>query len=262
MAASLRGTAPRTAPGPYAGGMSLAPARLRGLAASDPVAVVLLVAANLVPLVGVLLLGWDVLTLVAAYWLENGVVGLFAALRIATARGPETFRPSPGDTAAMPAAFVRRAEALEGALVPLMRLVRVPFFLFHYGMFWAVHGVFVVQALPGLLGTAAPELASGGLVASTLALVLSHGASFVRNWLGRREYATATPTAEMAAPYGRVVVLHLTILLGAWAVIMLGSPAWALVVMVALKLGVDLRAHLADRRRAAVRTLPGTAPAA
>ena len=37
------------------------------------------------PLVGVLFFGWDLATIVALYWLENGVVGRFALGRIATA---------------------------------------------------------------------------------------------------------------------------------------------------------------------------------
>jgi len=44
----------------------------------------LLVGANLVPLVGVLLLDWSLTTLVALHWLENGVVGGFAVGRILT----------------------------------------------------------------------------------------------------------------------------------------------------------------------------------
>ena len=60
----------------------------RRAAHASPVAVALLVLANPVPLAGVLLLGWDLPTLVAIYWAENGVVGVFAVARILTASGP------------------------------------------------------------------------------------------------------------------------------------------------------------------------------
>ena len=38
-------------------------------------AVVALIVANVIPLFGVLFLGWNVWTILTIYWLENGVVG-------------------------------------------------------------------------------------------------------------------------------------------------------------------------------------------
>ena len=63
----------------------------------------------------------------------------------------------------------------------------------------------------------------------------------------------------MNAPYSRVMILHLTILLGAFAAVMLGQSIGTLVVMVALKTAVDLGAHLAERRRAAERATSAAA---
>ena len=73
--------------GPPAGGYSprVNLLTLRRAAHASPVAIVLLVVANLVPLAGVLLFGWSLITLLALYWLENGVIGVYACGRIATA---------------------------------------------------------------------------------------------------------------------------------------------------------------------------------
>jgi len=60
----------------------------------------------------------------------------------------------------------------------------------------------------------------------------------------------------MGQPYGRVVVLHMTVLFGGWIVMTLGSPLAALVLLVVLKTAADLRAHKAERRRFAA--LPTT----
>jgi len=49
------------------------------------------------------------------------------------------------------------------------------------------------------------------------------------------EYQRASLNALMAQPYGRVVVLHLTVLFGGWVVMLLGSPLFALVLLVVLK---------------------------
>ena len=50
-------------------------------------AVVALIVANLVPLIGVLFLGWSVWNILIVYWLENGIVGAFNVLKMATAQG-------------------------------------------------------------------------------------------------------------------------------------------------------------------------------
>ena len=56
---------------------------------SSAIAVALLVITNLIPLVGVLWLGWDLMLILALYWAENGVVGVINILKILTAEGDE-----------------------------------------------------------------------------------------------------------------------------------------------------------------------------
>jgi hypothetical protein len=139
-----------------------------------------------------------------------------------------------------------------------------PFFVVHYGMFWLVHGVFVVTLFgpTGPFGASAP---SAGPIGPSLpvalpivgevpwvagagwalaGLLLSHGVSFVQNWLVGGERRGLDPRSIMALPYGRVVVLHLTLIGGGFVVMALGAPVLALVLMVALKIGVDAAAHL------------------
>jgi hypothetical protein len=149
------------------------------------------------------------------------------------------------------------------------------FFLVHYGLFWFVHGIFVfalpgfagfsggscndLMAVPGDLpgvflgpascpGGAFGEVLWGSVALAGVALFLSHGASFVFNYLGGGEFRTASPARLMTAPYGRVVILHLTIIFGAFVVAFLGSPVGALLVLVALKTAFDLGLHLREHR--------------
>lgn len=79
----------------------------------------------------------------------------------------------------------------------------------------------------------------GGLGVALAGLVLSHGVSFVQNWLLGGERRDASPASIMPRPYGRVVVLHVAVLVGGFAVQLLGAPLVALVLMVALKIGLD-----------------------
>jgi hypothetical protein len=136
-----------------------------------------------------------------------------------------------------------------------------PFFTVHYGMFWLVHGVFVVT----LFGPTGPFAGPGAVAGPSLpialpitgevplvpgagwaiaALLLSHGVSFVQTWLRGGERDGVGPATLMRRPYGRVLVLHLTLLLGGFLVVALGAPLLALVLMVAIKIGVDAAAHL------------------
>jgi heme exporter protein D len=57
----------------------------------------------------------------------------------------------------------------------------------------------------------------------------------------------------MKEPYRRVVVLHVTIVLGAFVVDTVGAPVAALLLLVGLKTATDLHAHLREHRRAAER---------
>lgn len=200
------------------------------LAADRPVSAWVLVAANLVPLAGVLFWDWNVFALLALFWMENLVVGLMFALRLLCA--------DPADAALWAA-----------------KLFMVPFFCFHYGMFTAIHGTFVFTLfgkgdyrVDGLqvLTPAARAASDYGLWLPVAALVASHLFSFLWNYLYRGEFRRAQLGTLMAKPYGRVVVLHLAIIFGGIAAMALGSPVWALLVLLALKIGLDLKAHLKE----------------
>ena len=65
-----------------------------------------------------------------------------------------------------------------------------------------------------------------------------------------------TPGERLNAPYSRVMVLHVTIVLGAFAITFVGAPIAALVVMVVVNLGIDLAAHLREHDREKPRPEP------
>ena len=81
-------------------------------------------------------------------------------------------------------------------------------------------------------------------------LVISHGVSFVNNFVGRSEYLRITPQEQMMQPYQRVIMLHVTVLAGGLVVLLLGQPTLALVLLILLKTGADLRAHVMEHLRA------------
>lgn len=202
--------------------------------AEKPVSAWILLAANLVPVAGVLLWDWNVFALIALFWMENVIVGVFFALRMLCA--------DPRD----PAMWA-------------MKLFMVPFFCFHYGMFTAIHGLFVFTLFGGkeyasqglqVLQPAARAASDYGLWLPVAALLASHGFSFAWNYLYRGEFRRVQLAPLMARPYGRIVVLHLAIILGGIGTMALGSPVWALLVLLALKIGLDLKAHVKEHAAA------------
>lgn len=189
-----------------------------------PVSALVLIAANTAPVVGVLALHWSIFIIILLYWCENVVVGVFNVLRMALAEP-------------------------RGTLEKAGKAVLIPFFIAHYGIFTIVHGVFVV-ALFGSTNTLRELVAGGsGLLWGLGAMVASHGYSFVTNYLRTGEYRRVDLGLLLFQPYARVVVMHLTILGGGLAAQKLGAPLAALLVLIALKTGVDLVAHLAERRK-------------
>ena len=76
-----------------------------------------------------------------------------------------------------------------------------------------------------------------------LALFISHGVSFVYNYLFKGEYKTAKPQKLTEAPYSRIIILHVAILTGGFFTMILGSPAAFLIVLVILKTYLDLILH-------------------
>jgi hypothetical protein len=185
-----------------------------------------LLVCNAVPLIGVLFMGWQVFPLVLLYWLENVIVGGFNVLRLATA-DPSSAAANAG------------------------KMVLIPFFCVHYGMFTFVHGVFVLALFGGgeyAKGFPTPALVlhaiqATGIGAAVFALFCSHAVSFVWNYLLGGEYRQVPLMKLMFQPYSRVVVLHIVILGGAFLMQALHSPLAGLVLLVVLKTGVDLASH-------------------
>lgn len=228
--------------------------------------VIALIAANVVPLVGVLFWGWSVFAIMAIYWAENVIIGAINVLKMITCSpDPDEVKLAqagdPAQTAAVQAAIDKLAE--QGSQLNVMhhasKLFFVPFFIVHYGMFCAVHGVFVLVlfgndgkfggGLDGGVAQLSSQIFQGGLAFAVLALAASHLFSFFKNYLADGEYRRTIVPALMFQPYARIVVMHLAILFGGFATMFLGSPVFALLILIAGKTGIDLKFHLRQHRR-------------
>jgi len=227
----------------------LSPAQLAELASAPEAAqipwwrrpsAVALVMANLVPLAGVLLAGWQVLPLLLLFWLENVVIGVFTVCKILLAQGKE------------------------GASPPLFaRLPIAGIFIFHYGAFAVGHGTLILELFDDHGGgftnaffvTELPRLVfyvlrQHGLFWAALALFISHAVTFYTEFLGPRRHEGLNPAKLLFAPYKRVVLLHGLLLVGALVIQAFGSKVLLLALMVLVKIAIDLGGHLREHRAA------------
>lgn len=186
-----------------------------------------LLLANAIPLLGAVAWGWSIFEIVVTYWAENLIIGGYTLLRMLGAGG-----------------WCSEAALWVG------KVFMGGFFTFHYGMFCLVHGFFVFSLLGQGQGKEA-VLSGKGFAIALLALVISHGVSFVKNYCVGGEYRGTTIQAQMFAPYPRIVVLHLAILFGAFAIQALGSTVPMLVILVVGKTAIDLSLHRWMHRKAA-----------
>ncbi len=188
-----------------------------------------LVMANLVPLYGVLALGWKVAPILVFYWTENLVVGFFNALKMQHAQGSVN---NSGMT------LNDRPVTIDS------RKGMIAFFIMHYGCFTLVHGLFVMIMFGAGLRNGLNQV---GL--ALLILTISHWISYRRNFIGRGEYLRVSFTTLFWQPYARVVVMHMTILFGGALAEHLGAPLGALLVLVGLKTLIDLFAHWLEHKK-------------
>lgn len=187
-----------------------------------PISVIILVAANLVPLAGVLILGWDLFIVMFLFWLESAVVGFYNILRM-----------------------IR--------ISPLGSISLVPFFIIHYGMFMMVHLVFLFAffrpdiEIHSLFPPPSLIIEHIWLIfPAFLALLASHGYSYVTNFIGKKEYEKTNVKEQMHTPYKRIIVMHLAIIFGGFLMLSLGAPVSGVILLIALKTAVDVRAHIKE----------------
>jgi hypothetical protein len=229
-----------------------------------------LVAANALPLFGVLFLGWDTFSIIIIYWAENVVIGAVNVLKMITC-SPDANRLVWGDVDLNDKLNRERMEQSRGDAVKMLRLANhgsklflVPFFIFHYGMFCFVHGVFIFA----IFGREAGGFSHvdgfgpfGGfdnfrqifsqqhLWWCVAALAISHLWSFAVNYIGRGEYRRTAVPILMFQPYARIIILHVAILIGGIVAMTLGSNVFVLLLLIIGKTLLDLSLHLAQRAK-------------
>jgi Family of unknown function (DUF6498) len=203
---------------------------------------------------------WGYYEVMLIYWLEVVILGFYNVLRMLVV----------GVVGAAPlGAWAARWVDLGSTLNRLgLTAIGVGFFLVKFGTFAFTIGLFVLL-LPAFLAVEGDGSGAGfhralmaagpGLLLAGGVLGLSHGVSFVRNFLAGREYDRIDVVSLAFWPYLRMFLFAVTLLVGlaiAGVLPGVGRHAAFAGVMVLLKLGVDAMSHVFEHRQLAAERTP------
>lgn len=188
--------------------------------------------ANLLPVLGIVFLGWDAFVLLSLYWLETAVLGFWMIVQLAVIQ--LTGRDMP---------FVLRLPATA---------FYCAFFTVHAGGFMAGHMLFLWTMFSGAWQAkiAGPEdfirlIVLGERLWIPLAcLFVIRGLEFLREvpayLRGERAGEKVNNSPIIGRFYGRIILMHVSILFGGFIAAKVGTMA-PLVILVLAKTALDLR---------------------
>jgi hypothetical protein len=225
------------------------------------ISVIILVLMNLVPIVGIIFWDWKVFPILFLFWTENVIIGVSNIFKLLfwSPRNSSYWKT-------------------KARIIPFFCLHYGLFALVHGFLIVVIFGGLFVDGNPladfsdmgatlenqgsvwNILLSIVNKLAAAlvNYIASSVsdiwvnlnvgwgvaALVVSHGVSLILNYFGKGEYTRGDLNQLMVQPYTRVVILHIVILFGGFLVMLTGAQVIGLILLVALKTYVDLKAHL------------------
>ena len=152
----------------------------------------ILIAANLTPIAGVLWFDWSVFEILLLYWTESVIIGLINVMRMASC---QTGNLLAGFIGARGEVTANQALEAAGSMLPArgIKAFIIPFFMVHYGMFCyghltAVVGIFSEGGLNGRLLAAVPTFANYAFWIAVASIFSSHLFSFFANFIGKGEF--------------------------------------------------------------------------
>lgn len=179
-----------------------------------------LVLANILPILGVLFLDWKLDEIMILYWAETLIILFYHVLK-------------------------------NVVISPYAGLFSGVMTICSTGAFMALHLLFIwfslsiVEEGDAVFTTSTYEVGQYFVTLwfGILALIISHGYSFVTHFLLNPNRQNRRKLLGNDEILSRVGVMHLTIILGMFLALMTGAPVWSLIVLVVLKLSADTNAH-------------------
>ncbi len=190
--------------------------RLPGLFREDCTAI-LLVVANIVPVINLLVRGEPVGSILVVYWIQMMVIGFWNIIKLIV--------------------VARRAALLYVPLFILMYLSIV-------NLFGIIAGGLLDNQMQGT--TWHQEFSPWNYWLPALMFFATHGLSFYQNFLGRREYEAITWEAQLGQPLLRAMPMWVAAIIGGFIGGFFNTAAVAVLCVLPVKLGLDLLGHFAE----------------
>lgn len=193
-----------------------------------------LILANLVPLIGVLFLGWDGKGIIVIYILETIMIGLINALKMLTVYFINGTKKEPAPSA---------GDNISGFAL-------IPFFLFHYNFFVFVQSVlfFAFSSMWEPMGKGIEPFNLVGQFSLYInqetawalgSLLIANLTYFVNDFVLNDKYKTQTISGLMFAPYKRIFLQQFLVILGGFIFMLTGGISFVMGLFVILKIVAD-----------------------
>jgi len=192
-----------------------------------------LILVNLVPIFGVVFWSWDAFSVIFLYWSETAIIGFFNVLKI--------------------------KKISKKPLSPYL-----VFFIVQYILFLFVYLFLITQIFKPNLESSTEYLEALGIVfkylytllISFLFIFISHGLSFQYNFINKKEFLHADERKQILAPYKRIFVMHILILLAGHGIVYYGQDKTfsAVIWLVLIKIVLDLIFHTIEHNKKIIKT--------
>lgn len=198
--------------------------------------VISLILANLWPIFGVLFLDWEIYPIIVLFMMENFIIAIFTIMKIASLPVGKPIKW-------------------------LQKIILIPYFCLSYGFFMLGQGLAVFIIFSGYfqysrdfpsISLIYQSLEQYQILWALLALAISHGISFIINYVNKKEYRKNTLDTLIWEPYERVGIMVVVIFTGGFIAKELGSII-ALIVLILIKIYMDIIAHLKHHAKVAER---------
>jgi len=177
---------------------------------------------------------WNFVVVMLVYWCQSVTIGIFNVIRIATFSAPAAIRFPPDDNI-----------NLNLNLPRISNIFLAAFFALHYGFFHFGYLSFLRFWAKGV------DLKL--VILPTAIFFLNHLFSFLYNYKKDRQRQDPKDIARiMFFPYGRIIPMHLTIILAGFLFPFALALKWdlaatlVLVFFLLLKTGADIKMHLVE----------------
>jgi len=183
--------------------------------------VISLIAANSVPFFGVLFLDWSLFSVMFFYWSEAIVISFYDILKMAKAEQ----------------IVLEPREYFSGKLSFILS------FIAFYGFVMGMYGLFIFSLFSH------SEVSIPNLLFGITSLFISHGVSYLENFIGKKEYKRVPLKILFTQPVYRMAVMHITIIFGAFAILALNLPPLSILIFVIVKTIIDFYSHKREHEK-------------